>query len=110
MMAFISSSVTFPSAVGFIWSTSNKNSVDVVSNQINGAVIIETIFIGHATALAIPSGWFSPILLGNNSPKTKEKNVNTTTTIPTAIECANGTNTSNPLTNVSTSAVILSPL
>jgi hypothetical protein len=36
-------------------------------NQINGAVTMETIFIGIATALAIASGWFNPILLGSNS-------------------------------------------
>ena len=88
MIALISSSVTFPSAEGLIINIFNKNSVEMVSNQMNGAVAIEIIFIGIATAFAMASGWFSPILLGNNSPNTKEKKVNTTTTIPTAIVLA----------------------
>jgi hypothetical protein len=52
---FISSSVTFPSA-GFICKTFSKKSVECVNNQINGAVTIETIFMGNATALAMASG------------------------------------------------------
>jgi hypothetical protein len=52
-----------------------QNSVECVSNQMNGAVMIETTFMGIATALAITSGWFNPILLGNNSLK-QEKSQN----------------------------------
>ncbi|MNT96780.1 hypothetical protein D3C72_2389560 [compost metagenome] len=55
-MALISSSVTLPSAEGFICKTFNKKSVEEVNNQINGAVIIDTIFIGNATAFAMASG------------------------------------------------------
>jgi hypothetical protein len=50
----------------------------------NGAVMIETTFMGIATAFAITSGWFNPILLGNNS--LKQGKVKITTTIPTAME------------------------
>ena len=55
-MALISSSVTLPSADGLILKTFNRNSVEIVSNQIKGAVRIDSIFIGKATALAMPSG------------------------------------------------------
>ena len=39
-----------------ILNTSKTKSVETVNNQINGAVITETIFIGTATAFAIVSG------------------------------------------------------
>ena len=55
-MALISSSVTFPSAVGLICKSFIKDSVEIVSNHIKGIVIVETNFMGTATAFAIPSG------------------------------------------------------
>jgi hypothetical protein len=55
-------------------------SVECVNNQINGAVTIETNFIGIATFLAIASDGLVQFL-GSNSPNTNEK-VNTTTTTP----------------------------
>ena len=106
----ISSSVTFPSAEGLIRNIFNKNSVEMVSNQIKGAVRIEIIFIGSATALAMPSGWFNPMRFGSNSPNTKEKNVKMTTTTATAIEWEKGFKLSKLLTKTCTLSVMESPL
>ena len=50
-----------------------------------------------------------PILLGNNSPKTNEKKVKTTTTIPTATELAYGFNASKVATKVNVGIITSSP-
>ena len=56
-----------------------------VSNQINGAAIIEIQYIGKDKIFEIFSGIVSPMRLGTSSPNTNEKKVSVTTITDVAI-------------------------
>jgi hypothetical protein len=88
--------VTLPSAEGRICNTLSKNSVECVNNHIKGAVMIETIFIGMATALQLLRDDSTLFALAIILPTPERKSIYTTT--PTAMVGAYGFKIANELT------------
>ena len=71
IIALISSSVTFPSSLGFMPNNFKTKAVLFVNNITNGAAIFDIKYIGLDTIRATRSAAAIPIRLGTSSPMIK---------------------------------------